>query len=77
MYHFGSRTRAESETNDGIIMPKESRAMKPRRRFTAFDLVIKDVMPLQKDTEKEGKIFWFFFVDFRKTFSPSDGIFKQ
>lgn len=32
-------------------MPRESRAMKPAPRFTAFDLVIKDVMLFHDDTE--------------------------
>lgn len=45
----------ESETNDGIIMPKESRALKPRQRFTVLDLVIKDVMLLHKDIPEGGK----------------------
>lgn len=43
----------ENETNDGIIMPiaeRVSRDEAKRRRFTAFDLLIKYVMLLREDT---------------------------
>ena len=71
----------QSETNDGIIMPRESRAMKSRQRFTAFDLVIKDVMLLHKDIQKGKKeclkIFLNIFHLFSRVGSRLRGVNKS